>query len=97
MRAQAELFYNSQVPASYGVAAAACTGVDGSIFTEATGLQALLVGLAAPVCNSTTTTWAVSQELSTAGSFFCADSTGVAEVGTKVSDATGLCVAPIVP
>jgi prepilin-type N-terminal cleavage/methylation domain-containing protein len=93
MRAQAELFYNSQVPASYGTPSVACTGA-GTLFGEATGLQALLVGLAAPVCNSTATTWAVSQELSTVGSFFCADSTGVAEVGTKVSDATGVCVTP---
>jgi len=93
MRAQAELFYNSQVPPSYGVAADACTGVAGSIFTEPTGLVALVTGLDATTlkCNSTATTWAVSQVLSGGTTYFCADSTGVAEVGTKESQDTGLC------
>jgi len=97
MRAQAELFYNSQAPASYGVASATCDGAD-SIFADEAGLAPLLVGLASPTCNSVgdpAATWSVSHTLSDDVQSFCADSTGYAAVGTKVSDTTtGLCVVP---
>ncbi|ETB63984.1 MAG: hypothetical protein O210_OD1C00001G0463 [Parcubacteria bacterium RAAC4_OD1_1] len=98
MRAQAELYYNSQTPASYGTAnttAGSCTEA-GTIFTDANGLLNLLEGVANPTCNSIGTAWAVSAPLvSDATQFFCVDSIGTAETGTKVANATtGLCEVP---
>lgn len=98
MRAQAELFYSTNSN-SYGtsVAAAACNGTVGSLFSTANnGLGNLVAGVVSVVGGSNTscvttgspsaTAWAVAaMDPASSASAFCVDSTGVSR---SVSSAT---------
>ena len=80
-RGAAEIYYSSQATPGYGITATTCTTAL-SMFVDATsGMQALSTVANYPsgtalVCNSTSAAWAMSANLSTAGSFWCVDSTG---------------------
>ncbi len=94
MRAQAELFYSTQNPGSYGTAADGCTG---TLFTTAgTGLATLLAGIQSKAtgvdCVSSSTAWAVQASVGT--SHFCVDSTGKS---TSTSAATNVGTATLCP
>lgn len=98
MRAQAELFYSSQNPNSYGTSVtAACDGTMSTLFTGAGGLGSLAAGLVTragagatkTACGSNGTEWvAVGLSKSSATTAFCVDSTGVAKTQTITSGIT---------
>ncbi len=90
MRAQAELYYSTTGVNTYGVAAALCTG---GIFAAATNsLFTLHNNIVTKDCGSTTTAWSVAAAGSTAGLWYCVDSTGVSKStqGTGTTSYTAL-------
>jgi len=83
MRSQAELFYSTTgANAGYGTANTtndACSGAGaGTLFTGANGLATLITAVTnnSPACQSSGSAWAVAAAGSTAGTFYCVDSTG---------------------
>ena len=99
MRAQAELFYTDND--GYGTFSTTTNCATGSLFVigTANSLSTLIAGVVAegttPLCNATAasgtiaTSWAVSAALpSDAASFFCVDSSGYSNKGTKQSGVT---------
>ncbi len=91
-RAQAELFYDSQTPASY---TNVCTNITGSIFPMLTAAQNAAGGAGYAACGSTATAWAMKARMvSNTGQFYCVDSTGSAEVTTGTYADTDVSVCP---
>lgn len=84
-RAQAELYYDNN-GSSY---ADVCTAPAASSSIAAMVTGATNAGSATVACESDDNNWALSASLKTdAAVFYCVDSTGVAETGTKVANAT---------
>jgi len=85
MRAQAELYYDSQSPNSYS-----------SLCTEPSGLAGMLSSVgtnagSAASCFSSSTSWAASAALK-AGGGYCVDSTGYSGTSTIEAGLSGHCL-----
>ncbi len=90
-RAQAELFYDSQSPASY---TNVCTGT-GGIAPMHDAAANVAGGAGYVACGSSATAWAMKARLvSNTGQFYCVDSTGAAEVQTGVYSDAAVTVCP---
>lgn len=105
MRSQAELYYSSQSPNTYGTApttAGSCTaGASANLFGGTNGLTTLLGGQLASQskdCGTNGTAWSVAAVVPSGGSTatgnaFCVDSTGVSRstnaAGTAYTGSTG--------
>lgn len=90
-RAQAELFYDSQSPASYTNVCTAAGGI--APMLAAAENAAGGVGFAA--CGSSATAWAMKARMvSNVGQFYCVDSTGAAEVQTATYSDAAVTVCP---
>ncbi len=74
-RAQAELFYDDQATPTYEGVCAGATGIDQAVTA------------AGATCGDSATGWTATGELSTAGTYWCVDSTGQAmETDAAVAD-----------
>jgi prepilin-type N-terminal cleavage/methylation domain-containing protein len=95
MRSQAELYYSSQSPNSYGTAGTDCDVTPIFASTGTGGLKALIDGAeksgATVACDSQGTTWAVSATLPSGAGTFCVDSTGKSASST-ISGSTHVCI-----
>lgn len=96
VRTSAELFYdnNSNVYASSTATAVDCTTANtaNSLFRNTTMQNAIAAakgqnGNTDPKCSFTSSSWALSSPLRTAGAYWCVDSTGRA--GQSANDLTG--------
>jgi len=85
VRAQAELYYDGNGNSYTGV----CTGTNpGNILTGVTAAAA--AGGGAVACNTSSTAWAASTALKTAG-YWCVDSTGQSKSEAAVLGAATIC------
>jgi prepilin-type N-terminal cleavage/methylation domain-containing protein len=76
MRAQAEIYYDTQIPAQYAPGAST---VDVGVCTSTDGIKSMLDSVktmtTGTACYASSTAWAVSANLKTSG-IWCVDSTG---------------------
>jgi len=77
LRSQAELYFNAQIPNSYGTAASdACNA---NLFADTIAAN-ILASLITPTCRSSATGYSVSAPLVSVTGHWCVDSTGASKV-----------------
>lgn len=93
LRAQAELFYNSN---GYTYLPSGLTTCGANLFTDATAgkdsakklFDSISTKTTTPLCNVAAQSWAYSVTLPDASTTYCVDSTGASKSGSTVSGAT---------